>query len=333
MAHQTHALPWNTLVAHYKYKVSYTHETQRQDIFAIENKETIFFCRALAKHVQELSETERAKFKPQAELRERAKGWTKSVPSAAGKSPGGSKTKTRMVYPDEMQKRYVEGGNEETDLPSRVPACYCQNLQQLTQWTECAHGSRSAHADTVKIMMMEAAGTPPAICASPDRAANKPEVGLLRFVTTEYGHRHPVCRVAEEALRAYLYLNLLVVMQEQGVELCDCSYSESGEEIPGRRKYMDLVSYGSLLSSVAGEYDGDAQNLVHWDFFYARDERGIYGWDRSKPKDVLADIEALQGYFKGVWRVLVVYDLVIREAGGDPGLEDMCKFTLPISFF
>ncbi|KAK8877513.1 hypothetical protein PGQ11_002459 [Apiospora arundinis] len=350
MAHQAHALPWNTLASQYKFKVSYTHEPQRKDIFPVEKggdtKEIDFFCRALAERVKEFAATERAKYKPQAEMRERAKGWTKSVittQSSNGKPPASSgKTETRMVYPAEMQVRYFEQGHEGADLPTRVPDLMSQDLRPLTKWTDCEHGSRIGHADTIKIMMMEAAGTPPALCAAPDKAAlkehimeslllvaNKPEINLLAFLDTHHGHHFGVCRAAEEAVRVYLYLNLLVVLQEQGSDIADAAQTDSGEKIKGRRNYMGLQSYSRLLSSVAGEYDGDAQNLVHWDYFYPR---GVDDWDRSHAKDVLADMEGLKEYLKGVWRILVVYDLVVREAGGDPGLEEMCKTTLNISF-
>ncbi|KAK8023771.1 hypothetical protein PG993_011837 [Apiospora rasikravindrae] len=352
MAHQAHALPWNTLAKHYQYKMSYTHEPQRKDIFPAESggdsKEIDYFCRALAQRVQEFAETERAKYRPQAELRERARTWTRSVVTDAlgPRRPAGSaetETETRMVYPNEMQFRYLEEGHKEgADLPTRVAALHSKDLRPLSQWTDCPHGSRIGHADTVKIMMMEAAGTPPALCAAPNRAAlktdimesllliaNKPEAKLPTFLTARHGHRHGVCRAAEEAVRVYLYLNLLVVMQEQGSDVCAFARSGSGEEIRERRNYMDLKSYSRLLGSVAGEYDGDAQNLVHWDYFFTRGEDD---YNRDEVKDVLADMEGLREYLKGVWRILVVYDLVVREAGGDPELAEMCKTTLDISF-
>ncbi|KAK8109494.1 hypothetical protein PG999_007631 [Apiospora kogelbergensis] len=342
MAHQAHALPWNTLASQYKYNISYTHEPQRKDIFPVEKgsdtKEIDYFSKALAQRVQEFAATERAKQKPQAELRERAQRWTKSVSTAPPSS--GGKTETRTVYPVEMHERYWQPC---ADMPSRLAAMAGVDLRPLAQWTECAHGSRTGHADAVKLMMMEAAGTPPALCAAPDRAAlkahvmeslllvaNKPEIDLASFMDTRRGHRHAVNRAAEEAMRVYLYLNLLVVLQEQGSEVADVARTESGgEEIKGRRNYMGLKSYERMLGSVAGEYDGDAHNLVHWDYFYPRGEED---WDRSYAKDVLADMEGLKEYLKGVWRILVVYDLLAREVGMDPGLEEMCKTTLNISF-
>ncbi|KAK7946285.1 uncharacterized protein PG986_010606 [Apiospora aurea] len=192
MAHQAHALPWNTLAEHYKYKMSYTHEPQRKDIFpddkGSDSKEIDFFCRALAARVQEFAATERAKYRPQAELRARAGTWTKSAMTDAF--------------------RYFEEGHEEgADLPTRVAAMHSKDLRPLSQWTDCAHGSRIGHADAIKIMLMEAGGVAPAICASAPPGkdtsalrteimesllliANKPEAKLPTFITARHGHRH-----------------------------------------------------------------------------------------------------------------------------------------------
>lgn len=42
-------------------------------------------------------------------------------------------------------------------------------------------------------------------------------------------------------------------------------------------------------------------------------------------RDVLEDLEALREYLKGIWRVMVVYDMLVKEAGGDPNWEKECK--------
>ncbi|KAK8017902.1 hypothetical protein PG991_007092 [Apiospora marii] len=123
MAHQAHALPWNTLASHFKYKMSYHDHPQRKDIFRSEkgeaSKEIEYFCRALAKRVQEFAETGRAKFRPQAELRARAEQWTKA---------GG-----RKVYPDELQRRYFDDHVlEHSDLPLG-PGRVWAELQPITK--------------------------------------------------------------------------------------------------------------------------------------------------------------------------------------------------------
>ncbi|KAK8074104.1 hypothetical protein PG994_005003 [Apiospora phragmitis] len=333
MAHQAHALPWNTLAAHYKYKYSYNHEPQRKDIFPVDKDTKVidYFCRALAKRVQEFAETERAKYRPQAELRERAKGWTKSVPRYSSQKAGSgssSETETRMVYPDEMQVRYFEEGYEGADLPSRVPARHGQDLRPLSKWTEVDDdgGGRHAPGHLRGAHSRRAQGRDYGV-AAPRREQARDTLAHVR----RHAPRPPPWRlpgrggggaglpVPEPARRdAGAGFRRLRHRPDRG---------RRGD--PGRRNYMGLQSYSWLLSSAAGEYDGDAHNLVHWDYFYPRGEDD---WDRSQMKDHLADMEGLKEYLKGLWRLLVVYDLVIREAGGDPGLEEMCKTKLDITF-
>lgn len=342
MAHQAHALPWNTLAAQYKYKMSYHDHPQRKDIFRADkgeaSKEVDYFGRALAQRVQEFAATERAKFPPQAELRARAEAWTAAEPDS------------RPVYPDAMQRRYFdhEGLEGRSDLPLG-PGRFWQERQPIAKWTDGGGiGDHTQHGETVKLMMMEAAGAPPALCADAGRAplkaeimeslllvANHPGIRLRDFLDGRLGIRHPVSRIAEVALRVYLYLNLLVVLQAQGSEACAPARDEAGEAVPGRRVYMGLQSYRYMLSAATGRYDDDAQNLVHCAFFCARgaDGAGEPRWaGEAEAKDVLADLEGLREYLKGVWRILVVYDLVAREAGGDPGLEEVCKTSLSRSF-
>ncbi|KAK8037638.1 hypothetical protein PG991_000984 [Apiospora marii] len=323
MAHQAHALPWNTLAKHYKYMISHVHEPHRKDIFpaekGIDNKEIDYFCRALAQRVQEFAATERAKYRSQAELRERAKGWTQSVPTSGG---GGGQTETRMVYPDEMQVRYFEGGARGERSPgagdgraqSGSPAAQPVDRDPL-RGPEGARRYHQAHDDG----------------GGRHAARPLPEINLAAFLDPWHDHRHGVCVVAEEAVRVYVYLNLLFVIHEKGdSDINDYARDPStGEEIKGRKKYMDLVSFNRLLELVAGQYDGDAFNLVHWDFFWPRGEED---WIREQVKDILADVEGLKDHLKGLWRLLVVYNVVVRELGGDPGLEKICKTMLGSTF-
>jgi hypothetical protein len=73
-----------------------------------------------------------------------------------------------------------------------------------------------------------------------------------------------------------------------------------------------------MLGSVTGWYDGDAHTVVHRAFFLGEGKKAV-------ERDVLSDLERLREYLKGVWRVMVIYDLVIREAGGDPDWAKECK--------
>jgi len=154
---------------------------------------------------------------------------------------------------------------------------------------------------------------------------NHPQIDVLSLKNMSWGHHFGVSRVAEEALKAYIYVNLLVVMMENGDEVCEINEG-------GRRKYMDCDSYyKKMLYSVAGDFDGDAQSVVHRAFFYEELKEGWKdGAHRNRcagevERDILRDLERLREYLKGVWRLMVIYDLVIREAGGDPDWENECK--------
>jgi hypothetical protein len=192
--------------------------------------------------------------------------------------------------------------------------------------------------------MMEISHPPPAISAQEDEVegekrkreametlllmANHPQMRILGLRDMSHGHHFGVSRVAEEALKAYVYLNLLVAMREGGSGVCDFV---EGREDEGRRKYMDCESYGRMLQSVAGRYDGDAQTIIHR-LFLLGDPVISFGHAEVSKKDVLVDLEKLIEYLKGVWRVMITYDVVIREAGGDPRWEKECEFAFSFMF-
>ncbi|KAK7949036.1 uncharacterized protein PG986_009922 [Apiospora aurea] len=334
MAHQAHALPWHTLASLLQYKFSYHIEPQRKDVTLkqkewknkeTEPKEIAYFCRAFAERVREFSQTERAKYDSRDTYRKRAEAWVKAAEADGGQSGPG----TRPVYPDVMQTRYFGKLDGSDDDRFRYHFWGHPDLQRVPTWTHSS-GSRIEYADTLKLMMMEAAGMPPALSASPAPEttslrkdvmesmlllANHPVIGpnLVSLLNLHHGHHFGLIRVAEEGIRSYTYLNLLVAMQENGSGVCDPAKDDKGFDIPNRKNYMDLLSFERMLNTVAGSYDGDAQNLPHWDFYYPRGERS---WDRKNTKDVLADRDALAEYLKGVWRVLAIYDLVLTEAGG-----------------
>lgn len=337
MAHQTHSLPWNTLASLFKYKSNPKLEPRFNDIIYLqkgtEPKEIEYFCRAFAKQVNEFATTERAKFPPSDAYRQRAEAW---VAEAQG-APSG--TAVRPVYPDAVRVRYFgpcDGGDDD-----RFRQWGGDELHRVEAWTGDIYPSRGRYGDALKIMMLEAAGAPPALSASPAAApelrtelmesmlllANHPEMrASFRFLITEPYGDYGLSRVVEEGVRSYVFMNLLVALQDGGSDLGDAVHDVNGRVAdPGRKWYMDLPSYKGMLRSVAGSYDGDTQNLPHWDFYLQRTENG---WDETKLRDVLTDRGALVDYLKAVWRVLVIYVVVLREAGREPDLARYCKIAL-----
>jgi hypothetical protein len=53
----------------------------------------------------------------------------------------------------------------------------------------------------------------------------------------------------------------------------------------------------------------------------------FFGYAEVSNRDVLVDLEKLIEYLKCAWRVMITYDVVIRDAGGDPRWEKECDFA------
>jgi hypothetical protein len=205
--------------------------------------------------------------------------------------------------------------------------------------------------EIIKILMMEASSAPPALSAETARGdaadgeslkveametlllmANHPRMKILELKNMHHGHHFGVSRVAEEAVKAYIYLNLIIAMADGGSDICDSVDTvEGGNEGKQKRKFMNCESYEGMLSNVAGSYDGDAQTLVHRVFFLGDPAESSW-WGQTSSRDVFGDLEGLREYLKGIWRVMVIYDVVIREAGGDPTWEKECEWAFNTMF-
>lgn len=350
MAHQTHALPWNTIASLFKYKFNPRLDPKFNDIVFLqkgtEPKEIDHFCRAFAKQLHEFAATERAKFPPSDAYRRRAEAW---VTEAAAGTPAGTTTTVRPVYPDAIHQRYF--GPQDGSDDDRFRRMWGRDwLNRVEHWTGDIYSSRIRYADTLKIMMLEAAAASPALTASPSTAdaesqqlraelmesllllTNHPEIRAhFDYLVTEPYGDYGLSRVVENGVRSYVYANVLAALQDRGDTDIDAAVRDVNDRVrdPGHRCYMDLPSYRGLLRTVAGSYDGDTQNLPHWDFYL---RRTATGWDDEQLKDVLADRAALVDYLKSTWRVLVIYVVVLREAGREPDIERYCKSALNDSF-
>jgi hypothetical protein len=286
----------------------------------------------------------------------RARTWIRSTPPTTSSEPGredgkGKKAKqsgnpnpeTRGVISPELMKHY----EEMTDplctytilyVLGKIHPSLDQQNSKVENWLlkpgDCYHNN-IPKGDTTKLLIMEASGALPALRTETSMRdsieslllmCNHPQIDILSLKNMSWGHHFGVSRVAEEALKEYIYVNLLVVMMENGDEVCDI-VDEGGE----RRKYMDCDSYKKMLYSVAGYFDGDAQSVVHRVFFYEEPKEGWKdGAHRNRcagevERDILSNLERLREHLKGVWKLMVIYDLVIREAGGDPDWENECK--------
>lgn len=348
MAHQTHAIPWNTLASHFKYGMSYHSHPQRIDIHPQKKpnqaRDLAYFCKAFAKQIHDFGETERAKYEPVEYYQKRASTWVTSedenlkidenateLESWKDKKLSSKEVETRKVVPAKFLRSYSPYIH------------YDRSAQDVESWTlptsDARYGSWIEGGEMIKILMMEAAAAPPALSAeSKDPEceglkreametlllmANHPKMKILGLRHMHWGHHFGVSRVAEEAVAAYIYLNLIIAMREGGSNVCDLV--DTGEE--KRRNYMECASYRRLLCRVAGSYDGDAQTLVHRVFLLG-DAGEPFGHGGVPNRDILEDIDGVRDYLKGIWRIMVTYDVVVREVGGDPAWEEECEMVL-----
>lgn len=138
----------------------------------------------------------------------------------------------------------------------------------------------------MKLLMTEAACVPPAKSASVENwkgtrrecmntlllMPNHSQLNLLSLKRQHWGHNFGVRRVAEEALKAYVWLWLLFALKENGSGVWD-EIEKSGEqvEMETRRKYMDCKSYRSMVERVAGHDDGDVDSFSgKWRVFLSK---------------------------------------------------------------
>ncbi len=357
MAHQAHALPWNNLASHFRYCISYHSHPQRLDIHPQKKpnqaKDLAHFCKAFAKQIHDFGDSERAKYQPVEYYRKRAGTWLKSKDEATEKDEdvrkirsvkgGGKSNETiemRKVVPNVLLQRYD---------PSVLLLHHDHSGPMVERWLlpegeeTASYGAWMQGGEIIKVLMMEAASVAPALSAEPKNAegkilkresmetlllmANHPRMKIHGLRNMHHGHHFGFSRVAEEAVKAYIYLNLIIATREGGSDVCDC-VDDGGvvTDCEKRRKYMDCETYRRMLVSVAGSYDGDAQTLVHRVFFLG-DSAQVFGWRDVPTNDVLAHMEVVREYLKGVWRMMITYDVVIREAGGDPMWKEECEMV------
>jgi hypothetical protein len=366
MAHQTHALPWTTLASNFKYNISYHSHPQRLDIHPQKKpnqaKDLAYFCKAFAKQIHDFGVTERAKYPPVHHYKKRASSWVKSEVLApkteengnSGKPGKGRKAskeaiETRKVIPTRLIKRYPYVSLPHCDRRGQDVQSWL--LDMPPEYKFVGYGNWIQAGEIIKILMMEASSAPPALSAETAKGdaadgeslkveametlllmASHPRMKILELKNMHHGHHFGVSRVAEEAIKVYIYLNLIIAMRDGGSDVCDSGDTAEGEnEGKQKRKFMGCESYEGMLRNVAGSYDGDAQTLVHRVFFLGGPAES-YWWGQTSSRDVLGDLEVLREYLKGIWRVMVIYDVIIREAGGDPTWEKECEWAFNAMF-
>ncbi|KAF9435446.1 hypothetical protein BGZ76_006288 [Entomortierella beljakovae] len=117
-----------------------------------------------------------------------------------------------------------------------------------------------------------------------------------------WGHSFGWSRLAEYALAAYIYFNIL----GEFPELCKDS------------KYKDLNQYIILTNHLTSPCDGDTQIMLHLPFILPPpEERANIHWWREADisRDIFSDFSRLKDYLKACFEVLYRSEMLARECG------------------
>lgn len=272
--HQEHNIPWNTLAAN----LSYIHQNprftpRRTDLFSrnrpTQGPELNHFVRKLANTIQTFSETERNKFPAPRQL--------KSECSSFGK-----------LFQDDLRDRYSGFLNSDNQLIENWISRARTNNGGYSYST-----SQGDLADVVKILISENVLQPLLMLAHHE------QIPLPHLHHLSWGHHFGFSRIAESALVAYIFFNVV-----------------AAAELLGNGKYTEMMSYSSVVSLVTASMDYDGQQLPHRSFFQSCRR------EPAQSPSVHDDLSRLREYLKTLFRMLYHYDMVVRECGKDPKWEE-----------
>lgn len=369
MAHQTHTLPWNNLAKHFKYLPLIPHKLgpHRPDIVSLQKETQTFdinlFALALQKSIKDFSTQLRSRF-PQSE--------THYVPIATKwKNSDGERAQinNRKVYSEEIKEKYADEecisnpyGHPEDyqDISTWILRTYRNPAGELIYSTAYNHNIELP--PVIKVLIKEAAhlldgrtktkqkqndpveevkeeSTADEAMETLLLLANHPLVPLLSLKTAGYYYSCGIGSIARSCLDAYLMLNLLIAMQDVGSPLGEELGWDSARPQPvdfkPEKRYTQCLSYRRIVERCTSHYDSVATRKLHGEIFHLEVVHSGRSIIETKELDCLADMAACRGYLKMLWRIMVVYDVVIREAGGDPDwvqevLESLrCMFHIP----
>jgi hypothetical protein len=364
MAHQTHSLSWNLLAKHFKYQPAIPHKltSLKPDIVPLQKEsqaaDLTYFARGIAKTIEEFSTQLRSRNPPKEHYVAIAKKWMQS--DGEEDEPG---SKGRKVYSDEIKEKY----SDDDTISTRYS--YKGDYQDVAEWIEMAspnHVGRLAYYAgydeielpfVIKILIREASGVlegKPRLKAKQndpvpkeeveeacDEAmeillllANHPQIPLWSIKSCGQTYSRGIDTIAKSCLRLYLMLNLLITMKEAGSPLEEEMDWDSPRPRPeGFRKekrYTQCEKYNRMVQNCTWDLDHCATRGLHGKFFNLQTTRNGNYITETRDLDILADMDACQEYLKKLWRIMVVYDLIIREEGDDPDWveEVFCLFRM-----
>ncbi|KAH6665400.1 hypothetical protein B0J14DRAFT_231592 [Halenospora varia] len=342
MAHQQHTLPWNVLERNFQYQPAYLHNDGQTspDIIALQKplqtEDLIFFSDALAKQIKDFGNFVRQRFKRRAQYGNIAAKWLTSDEYEA--MPGASTT--RKVIGERIMQKWTGKSQQERGLSKEEEFNNVENWIRAARRNESGElfysGEEESMPEVVKVLLKEAAaimepestnrptGSEEPICNEALDSlllmANHPKIPLMTLRYTGSHYEAGISTILRSCLRAYLMINLLVVLKEAGSLICEqvnWNRMAPPQNFALPKRYMECRSYQSMLLYCTCNFDLTGRRNIHGTFL-----------NRGQSFHVLSDMGACEEYIKFLWRIMVVYDFVVREVGTDPDIahETLCIF-------
>lgn len=354
MAHQTHSLSWNLFAKHFKYQPVIPHKLTNltPDIVSLQKEsqaaDLTYFARGLAKTIEEFSTELRARYAPKGDYEANAKKWMRSDDEA-----GEPSSKDRKVYSEKIKRKYAD----DDAISNRNSYKGEGDHQDIAAWIKLAspnHDGRLAYRAwndqieipfVVKTLIREASGvlerkpkanvmqhdlvTEEKVEETYDEAmetllllANHPQIPLRSIKSCGQAYSRGIDTIAQSCLRVYLMLNLLITMKEATFPLDEEVDWDSSRPRPQgfkkEKRYTQCAKYKRAVQNSTCKWDYCAMIGLHGKFFnFQTTLVGAYVKE-TRNLDVLDNMGACQEYLKKLWRIMIVYDLVIREEGDDP---------------
>ncbi|KAF4625634.1 hypothetical protein G7Y89_g12533 [Cudoniella acicularis] len=340
MAHQTHTLPWNVLERNFEYRPAIPVSATAQslpDIVALQKplqtEDLLFFSNALAKQTRDFSNFLRQRFCSKAQYAKTAARWLTSDEYEA--MPGASTT--GKVISERMMEKWRDKDSAHSPSQSQAsnsqedPYADVETWIRAARWTsqgELFYDEKGENKmpGVVKMLLKEAAGVieqrtvgqsgsgEGEICDEAMETlllvANHPKTPLMTLRNSGSELETGISSILKSCLHAYLMVNLLFIMREAGSPVCDQLpwdwQHPFPNGVPPQWRYMKCRNFRAVVEFCTLQGDVPGRAGVHDEFF--------------KQGDLFSDMNACQEYLKSLWRIMVVYDLVIREGGGDPDM-------------
>lgn len=308
-----------------------------------QNKDLGFFAHAFAKQIQEFSTSLRSRYLSKEQYEKKASSWQTSDESKA--APGAC---TRKVFSQDIAEKWEEErelfyGSHMNDI-----AGWIEKLIKKPDGTRYYVKEETVLPTIVKILIKEGSAVlegrakvkekkeeviigkrvKASVEVKEERMCNEAMETLLLLANQKdvlmdklrnQGHYYEcgIETLVTSCLQAYLMLNVLVVMKEAGSPIGDQKEWDSARPQPTDvvmpKIYMECMSYRAAVRGCSWHTDTPSRALLHDNYFGDGGTKFF--------ADPLADMDAVQEHLKRLWRMVTVYDLVLREAGHDPDIE------------